>query len=134
MKLGLIGEDGLMSDLEQLRDELRIFSTDRDWAQFHTPRNLILALAGEVGELASLIQWVKEEDVDGWLEVNDNREAFADELADCLAYLIQVADETQIDLGHALSRKIAKNGQKYPVELARGTATKYTGLNGTGTL
>lgn len=117
-----------MSDLTDLRDRLREFAHEREWEQFHTPRNLVLALTGEVGELAALLQWVPDAAVEEEFADDSFRKAFADELADCLAYLIQIADRVGIDLRAAAEAKINENAEKYPPHLARGRATKYTQL------
>lgn len=117
-------------DLVEIREALRQFARERDWDQFHTPRNMILALAGEVGELAASVQWIPDAEIDEAVRVEPLRSAFADELADCLAYLVQIADRVGIDLGEAFDEKIGKNARKYPIALARGSAAKYTDLNG----
>lgn len=117
-----------VTDMLELRDRLRAFAHERDWEQFHTTRNLILALVGEVGELAALVQWLPDEQVDEALSEEKLRSAFADEMADCLIYLLQIADRVGVDLGEAAGRKLERNAVKYPVELSRGRSIKYTQL------
>lgn len=117
-----------MSDIDALTERLRRFNRDRDWEQFHTTKNLLLALVGEVGELASLFQWQQESDVSGWMDDSVHREQAEHELADVLAYLIQIADSLDVDLVAALNAKIDLNDSKYPAELSRGSAAKYTEL------
>ncbi|MEE6281395.1 nucleotide pyrophosphohydrolase [Georgenia sunbinii] len=115
-------------DISDVVASLRSFSEERDWMQFHSPRNLVLALVGEVGELAELVQWRTDEEVRALATDPQTRDAVADELADVFNYLVSLADELDIDLDDAVHRKIAKNAVKYPPHLARGTSAKYTEL------
>lgn len=115
-------------DISDVRARLRAFTDERDWEQFHTPRNLTLALVGEVGELAELMQWRSDDDVRAFAATDAGREALADELADVFTYLVEVADALGIDLDAAVHAKIDKNAAKYPVELSRGSNAKYTEL------
>ena len=115
-------------DISDVLGRLRHFTDERDWAQFHTPRNLVLALVGEVGELAELVQWRTDQEVLAHARTSDGREALADELADVVTYLLGIADALGIDLGEAVNAKITKNAEKYPVHLARGSNAKYTEL------
>lgn len=121
-------DNSSLVDLVRIRDALREFNSAREWDQFHTPRNMILALAGEVGELAATVQWIPDSEVDEALAESPLREEFEDELADCLSYLVQIADRTGVDLAVAFARKLRQNADKYPAELARGKAIKYTKL------
>jgi NTP pyrophosphatase (non-canonical NTP hydrolase) len=114
--------------IESLTAQLRDFARDREWEQFHTPRNLAMALGGEAGELLSLFQWLRDEQVSGWLDDPSNRTAVEHEMADVFGYLLRLADVLDVDLELALRAKIDVNAQKYPVELARGNALKYTAL------
>lgn len=113
--------------LSQLRESVNAFAQDRDWDQFHSVRNLILALVGEVGELAEIVQWTSDDKIDELLK-SGGRERLAQELADVLIYLVQVADKSGVDLGNAVSEKLADNDAKYPRDKARGNAKKYTEL------
>ena len=117
-----------MADLVELRDLLRDFNAERDWEKFHSPRNLLLALTGEVGELAASVQWVPDSDVVAALAEAPLRDEFSEELADCLIYLVQIADVIGIDLEAVTKAKVAKNALKYPADLAKGRSTKYTQL------
>lgn len=114
--------------LEDLRREQAEFVAERDWAQFHTPRSLALALVGEVGELCETLQWRSDEGarpgLPGWTD--DERVAFEDELADVLSYVLRLADVAGVDLPVATKRKFAKNRDKYPAEVVRGSAAKYS--------
>eukprot|EP01018_Ginkgo_biloba_P036151 Gb_11927 [translate_table: standard] len=102
--------------LKELQYKLAEFSRVRDWDQFHSPRNLLLALVGEVGELSEIFQW-KGEVARGLPNWNSSdKEHLGEELSDVLLYLVRLADICGLDLGQAALRKLVKNGQKYPVE------------------
>jgi NTP pyrophosphatase (non-canonical NTP hydrolase) len=112
--------------LEGLRDALQRFASDRDWNQFHCPKNLAIALNVEAAELLEHFQWMSDADstaLDPELQAKVREEA-----ADVLLYLIRLADKLGIDLMAAASEKIALNAKKYPVEKARGSSKKYTEL------
>lgn len=111
-----------------LTAQLRDFAQERDWEQFHTPKNLAMALSGETGELVALLQWLRDDQIAEWMREPTNKTALEHELADVFSYLLRLADILGIDLEKALREKILVNGQKYPVELSRGHATKYTHL------
>ncbi|GGC16597.1 nucleotide pyrophosphohydrolase [Pseudoduganella buxea] len=109
--------------LTQLRDLTRAFAAERDWQQFHTPKNLAMALSVEVAELAEHFQWLPTgapEELD-----ERKREGIRHELADVLLYLVQLADRTDVDLRAAALEKLALNAEKYPVAQVRGDARKY---------
>lgn len=114
--------------IQSLTAQLREFARERDWEQFHTPKNLTMALSGEAGELVALFQWLQDDQVTDWIGENENRTAVEHEMADVFGYLLRLADILAIDLEEALRKKIQVNGQKYPVALSRGNATKYTRL------
>jgi dCTP diphosphatase len=112
--------------LHELRDALRQFAADRDWDQFHSPKNLAMALSVEAAELMEHFQWVKEAES---AEVSaERREKVAEEIADVLLYLIRLADKMNVDLSFAARAKLELNAKKYPVERARGSSRKYTEL------
>jgi len=114
------------NSLDDLIALVRGFADNRDWNQFHTPRNLILALAGEVGELAATLQWVSDSEVSEWLKSSENRSQFEAELADVFSYLLRLADQTGVDLVEALRAKVLVNELRYPQERSRGSSGKYT--------
>lgn len=119
-----------MTDLKAVARAAREFAEDRDWEQFHTPKNLTMALAGEAGELAAELQWLT--DAEAWAATTTTgaaQDRFAAEMADVLIYLLRLSDITGIDLLAAAQTKLATNAERYPVELSRGTAAKYTDLN-----
>jgi len=112
-------------DFSQLQNQLRQFAQERDWEKFHTPKNLVMALSGEVGELTELFQWLTPEE--SKTLANDKRkEAVRDELADILVYSLRICDVLNINPYEAIQAKMLKNAAKYPVHLAKGSAAKYT--------
>jgi NTP pyrophosphatase (non-canonical NTP hydrolase) len=113
-------------DLDQLKTKLREFSAARDWDQFHSPKNLAMALSAEAGELLEVFQWLTEEQSARLDEAA--KAAASDEIADVLLYLVRIADTLGIDPLTEAQRKLAENERKYPVDKARGTAKKYTEL------
>ncbi len=112
-----------VADLKAL---VRGFSVERDWEQFHHPKDLGLALACEVGELLEHFRYRRDDEIRAWLENPANHALVADEVADCLWLLLRLADVVGFDLAAALAEKVEAAGKKYPVELARGRADKYT--------
>ena len=114
------------SDLQRIRDVMRVFVEERDWDQFHTPKNLASALSVEAAELLEHFQWLTEEQSQALPE--EKRVQVGEEIADVLLYLLQLSDKLQIDVMQAAWRKIGLNAEKYPVALARGNAKKYTDL------
>jgi dCTP diphosphatase len=110
----------------QLRQKLRQFAADRDWEQFHTPKNLAIALSVEVGELLEHFQWLTPER-EAQLSAGELKKVRL-EIADVLLYLVRLADRLDVDLVGAAPDKLAINAKKYPVELAKGSAKKYTEL------
>lgn len=114
-----------MNDLQR---ELRNFAEQRNWQPFHTPKNLVMALTGEVGELAELFQWLTPEESSAVMERPEQADRVREEVADVFAYLLQIADALDIDLIASLRTKMRWNEQKYPAEQARGRAVKYDRL------
>jgi dCTP diphosphatase len=112
--------------LLRLRAALRTFAAERDWDQFHSPRNLATALAVEAAELLEPFQWLTDEQSRDLSP--DARTAVEEELADVLLYLVRLADRLDVDLERAAMAKIEKNARKYPVDKARGSSRKYTDL------
>ncbi|XP_070780384.1 glutamyl-tRNA(Gln) amidotransferase subunit B, mitochondrial [Enoplosus armatus] len=112
--------------IEDIRRMQAEFTDERDWNQFHQPRNLLLAMVGEVGEVAELFQWRGEvaEGLPDWTE--SEREHLAHELSDVLIYLVELAEKCRINLPQAVLRKMALNRLKYPANKVHGSAKKYT--------
>lgn len=115
-------------NLEEIRTRLAKFAEDRNWDQFHSPKNLTMALAVEAAELLEMFQWLTEEQ--SILIASDEKEMalIREEIADVLIYLIRLADKLGVDIGQAVIEKIEKNERKYPIELSKGIATKYDRL------
>jgi len=107
---------------------MREFVRDRDWERFHNPKNLVMALSGEAGELTELFQWLNEEQSAAIMDDPATAEAVRDEMADIMVYLIRLADVLDVDLGAAVAAKMVKNAAKYPAEECRGSARKYNQL------
>ena len=116
-----------ITSLEQLRDALREFAAERDWDQFHSPKNLAMALAAEAGELLEHFQWLGEEQSRSLGE--QQRSAVALELADVFSYLVRLADKLDVDLLAVAAVKIAINARRYPADRVRGSSRKYTQLD-----
>ena len=115
-----------MTELESLRDQLREFAAARDWDQFHSPKNLAMALSGEAGELCEIFQWLTE--AQSRSLAPEAREAAGREIADVLLYLVRLGDQLGIDPVAVARAKLVENARKYPVEKSRGNAKKYTDL------
>ena len=107
-----------------LRDTLRQFAAERDWDQFHSPKNLAIALSVEASELLGHFQWLTEEQSSRLPP--EKRDQVRDEMADVLLYLVRLADKLEVDLLDAAAKKIAKNAKKYPAGQVRGSMKKYT--------
>jgi NTP pyrophosphatase (non-canonical NTP hydrolase) len=112
----------MTDSLLRLRDALREFAAQRDWEQFHSPRNLATALIVEAAELLEPFQWLTDEQSRN--PPPETRAAVEQELADVLLYLVRLADKLGVDLEQAAFAKIARNAEKYPVEKARGSSRK----------
>lgn len=114
------------NQLSRLKLKLRKFAEERDWNQFHSPKNLAMALSVEVSELLEIFQWLDEKQ--SWnLSSRDSNKA-KEELADVFLYLIRLSDQLKINLIAEANRKLAVNARKYPIHKARGVSTKYTKL------
>jgi NTP pyrophosphatase (non-canonical NTP hydrolase) len=112
-----------MSDIKEITDQIVAFRNERNWEQFHNPKDLALALSIEAAELNELFLWKNREQV-----VETDREAIADELADVLVYAFFVAEKFGFDVKEIIVNKMKKNAAKYPVDKSRNLATKYTQL------
>lgn len=110
-------------DLENIKSILYTFSTDRDWKKYHSPKNLLMALSGEVGELNEIFQWLNEED--SYNLPDEVLEHTKEEIADIAVYLIRICMKLDIDLESTILSKMEKNIQKYQVELCKGSSKKY---------
>lgn len=110
-------------NLSELREALASFAQEREWDQFHTVKNLILALVGEVGELSEIFQWLDEKQISNLSEADMDRAK--EEVADVFLYLIRLSDKLDIDLIEAANSKLRLNAEKYPVDASKGNAVKY---------
>ncbi|MER7071026.1 nucleotide pyrophosphohydrolase [Terrabacter sp. NPDC000476] len=110
-------------DVTREQQILHDFAAERSWGQFHTPKNLAMALAGEVGELLALFQWLTPEE-SAQIMGSNHAEDVRDEVADVLIYVLRLADVLHIDLDQAVHNKIAKNRARYTVEASAGNADK----------
>ena len=113
-----------IADLDDLRDRLRRFAAARDWDQFHSPKNLAMALIAEAAELVEHFQWLTE--AESAALTPEKRAEVADELADVLVYVVRIADKLDVDLLAAVADKLRRNEAKYPVSRVKGSAKKYT--------
>lgn len=109
-----------MKDIEEITQALLKFRNERDWEQFHNPKDLALAINVEAGELLELFLWKNSE--------NANTEKIKEELADVFAFAFLLAEKYKLDVKEIVLDKISKNGEKYPIEKAKGTAKKYDEL------
>ena len=108
-------------NIKEIQDKLARFAEERDWNQFLSPKNLVMALASEVGELNELFQWLTEEQSN-----NVDKDEVRQEIADIIIYLLRLSDMLDIDIEEAVKEKIEINAKKYPVDLAKGNAIKYS--------
>lgn len=109
------------NDFVILQDRIKKFSYDRDWSQFHDPKNLAISLQLEAAEVLELFQWTKDNQAN-----NSRHQDLPDELADVLYWTILLANYYNIDLVKALNTKMDKNDLKYPIEKVKGRSNKYT--------
>lgn len=118
-----------MNDMETLKSTIKDFIQARDWEQYHAPKNLAMALSVEASEILEIFQWKDAEEP----LTEPEQEALAQEIGDVLIYLLELAAKFEIDILEAAERKMALNAQKYPADLVRGKAQKYTAYEeGTG--
>jgi dCTP diphosphatase len=113
----------MTNQLQDLKTRIRQFADERDWDQFHSPKNLAMALIVEAAELVEHFQWLTEEQSKSLTE--DKIDEIKIELADILIYLVRIADKLDIDLEQAALKKLQSNAEKYPVEQVRGLSKKY---------
>ena len=122
----------IMTDKEttiaEIKAKVLAFADERDWQQFHSPKNLSMALAAESGELMEHFLWTRSGDEKKLLADPAKRQKIAEELADILIYGIEFANMTNIDLAAAIEAKMQRNAEKYPVEKAKGSSLKYNEL------
>jgi len=119
------GQSAPLVDVTRLAEELEQFATDRDWTQFHSPKNLVMALTGEVGELNEIFQWMSEEASKEAGRDAQTAKAIQDELADVLLYLVRLSSVLDVDLNAAVQQKLEANAKRYPADKVRGSSKKH---------
>ena len=115
-----------MNETKAIIEKIRQFRDERDWMQFHDPKNMAISIMLEASELLEHFQWKTQKEVEGY--INDHKFEVRDEIADIAMYLFELADNLGVDLVDAMETKLKKNEQKYPVEKVKGKHTKYTNL------
>ncbi len=118
------GDTRAVSDIADLTRRMRHFTEARDWAQFHDPKSLTLALVGEVGELAELLQWVRHEDQGTVVREQPLHDRLAEEMSDVLLYLLRLADVVGVDLAEAAAAKLRSNEERFPLDHHRSVAPR----------
>ncbi|MFI6310837.1 nucleotide pyrophosphohydrolase [Nocardia fusca] len=113
----------------QLQALIAQFAAEREWERFHTPKNLVMALTGEVGELSELFQWLTAEESATVVDDPARRLRVEEEIADVLIYLLRLADVLDVDLVASVKAKLRANEERYPVDASRGRAVKYSDLD-----
>lgn len=113
-------------DVAPLAARLEQFAAERDWAQFHSPKNLVMALTGELGELNEIFQWMPEEASRGAGRDPQTAQAVQDELADILLYLVRLSSVLGVDLNTAVQQKLKANALRYPADKVRGSSKKHS--------
>ena len=115
-----------MGEIKQITEKIKHFRDERDWMQFHDPKNMAVSIILEASELLEHFQWKTTEEVEKY--ARQNHPEIKDEIADISLYLFELADNLGIDLISAMDQKLKKNEMKYPVEKAKGKHTKYNKL------
>jgi dCTP diphosphatase len=113
----------------QINELIRHFSELRDWDQFHTPKNLILAATSEMGELAEVLQWKSDDEVIEYLSSQSGKDRISEEIADVAIYLIRLCQKSDIDFIEAIRSKLSINESRYPAEKSKGKSKKYNELD-----
>ena len=119
----------MSSEFEDLLNKIQAFSDARDWSQFHSIKNLIVAVAAEVGELAEVIQWKSDEEAAAYLSTPEGKNKLSEEVADVAIYLLRICQQQNLDFIDILNKKMELNSLSYPIEKSKGNARKYTELN-----
>lgn len=115
-------------NLGELKKQVLSFAQERDWEQFHSPKNLSMALAAEAGELMEHFLWIDSEASRATVAEKQLRSAIEEELADVVIYALEFANQAGVDMTAAIESKLKQNAIKYPVEKSRGRSVKYTEL------
>lgn len=115
-----------MADIKQLTEKIIAFRDDRDWKQFHNPKDMALSMVLEAGEVMEHFQWKNQEEIEKYIKTHKNE--IGEELADVLYWVLLMSRDLDIDILDALSKKMVKNEKKYPINKAKGRADKYDKL------
>ncbi len=115
-----------MDNIEYILEKIKKFRDDRDWMQFHDPKNMSVSIMIEAAELLEHFQWKTKDEVQEYIKAN--KEEISDEIADIAMYLFELANNLGIDLVQAMDKKLKKNETKYPIEKAKSKHTKYNKL------
>ncbi len=111
-------------DIGKFQEKIRHFAKERDWEQFHSPKNIVMALNVEASELMEIFQWMSEKD--SWnIREAKTREKISEEIADVTIYLLRLCDLLDVNLPFEIEKKMKKNAEKYPAEKVRGSSKKY---------
>ncbi len=115
-----------MSDIKELIEKIKQFRNERDWSQFHNPKDMALSLILEAGEVLEHFQWKNEKEIKDY--VRKNKEAIGEELSDVLYWVLLMSFDMGIDLSKSFNKKMKQNIKKYPISKAKGKHSKYTEL------
>ncbi|MBW2963146.1 nucleotide pyrophosphohydrolase [Candidatus Woesearchaeota archaeon] len=115
----------MASDLEKLKEKIREFDLERDWEQFHNPKDLLVALVSEMGELAECYRWLSKEELTRVHSNPEKKEKVEEEIADIMMFLIRLAHQTDIDIINAVEKKLERIKEKYPSEKVKGVHTNF---------
>jgi len=115
-------------NIQDIQKQLADFADERDWDQFHNPKNLAMALSVEASELVEIFQWLTPKQAEEIMSTNES-EHVKEEMADIMIYLLRLADKLNVDLESAVTSKIVQNGKKYPVDFSKGNANKSTSFS-----
>lgn len=115
-----------MNDIDAMQSKIRKFCQDRDWDQFHNPKDMALSLMLESAEVLEHFQWKNDTEIR--THIKNHKDAIAEEISDVLYWTLRMADKLDIDIVDAFNKKLIKNGQKYPLAKAKGNHKKYTEL------
>ena len=116
-------------NIKEWQAKIRVFVRERDWEQFHSPKNLAMALNVEAAELMEIFQWMKESESRN-IQTGEVQTQIEDEVADVAIYLLRMCDLLGVDLNAAMENKMQKNAAKYPAEKVRGSSRKYSEYEG----
>ena len=119
----------MSSNFDEIDALITQFSVDRDWDQFHTPKNLLIALVAEMGELSEVVLWKSDKELENFLSSSEGKEKISEEIADVAIYLIRLCQKLNVNLLEIIQSKMDKNSAKYPVDKSKGNSKKYTELD-----